>query len=352
MKYVKIATLVCMLAITAYRCFFFSWNSRPEQWDERTNIEVLQESTILTLRHNNEPFFEKPPLWYIISLTLNSLVNIRLFSATCGFLMILLVFFATSKWWGFSAGLMSWLVLITTNQLFQTNPDSIFSTHTMHSADSDILFVLLLCISFFTGVSENKNILIAGISTGLALLTKNPLGIIPLVWITVFHRKNTYMRQAWLSAGVLYISWIVYSYINFGSTFIQQYFGYHIITRTIQGIEGHTHSTLYFFQILFNKQLFIFFEIYLVALFFIIKLRIKDSRLRVAAMISLSLLCIPTLMQTKLSWYILPFYPFAAITMAGGLALFVGNITRISSGDRVKSAPGKQSFKKAKSGKK
>ncbi len=113
-----------------YRIFFNLLQAPVERWDEQTNIEVvinsLSHKSFPVLYIDDKPFFEKPPLWYWITAIVVKSVNqspfsMRLLSAVSGVGVILLTVFLAWRWWGVYAGISSWIVLLTTNQLFVTN---------------------------------------------------------------------------------------------------------------------------------------------------------------------------------------------------------------------------------------
>lgn len=336
--YIKAVILFGILCTTILRCFHISWNAPPHRWDEQTNIQVISElqnsKNPIFLTYNHKPFFEKPPIWYVLIATISKatrispLVAARLFSASSGFILILLSCTLAFRWWGFYAGVITWSVLISTDHLFVTNPYSIFSTHTVRSADSDIFFILLLlivsvlCVSKY--ISRGLNIAI-GMITGVAILTKGPLAIVPLIAATIIphlwrtQKQNQTIWLAWVSAGLLTILWLSIMIIAFGFPFVYEYIGYHIFLRAVTPLETHNGPLLFYIQLLFLKPIFMFFEVYLISL--LVYVRSKkiwaDTRIMHVCVSSILLIIIPSMIQTKLAWYILPFYPYAALTIAG-----------------------------------
>lgn len=337
-RQVKAVLFFGILCITIIRCFNFSWEAPPQRWDEQTNIQVIYElqysDNPLLLTYNRMPFYEKPPIWYALTAYISTithtspLVAARLISATCGFFIILLSFIVAQRFWGFSAGVIAWSVLISTNHLFETNPYSIFSTHTIHSADSDILFMLLmlsisvLCVSTFI---SRKLAVIIGALTAIAILIKGPLALVPIVIATIIphlswsQKHNSNIWISWICAGLISSVWILYMIVTFGYPFVYEHIGYHIFLRATTPIENHSGPMLFYVQLLFLKPLFLFFEVYIVSLIVYIqsKTQMADPRIMHVCVASMLLICIPSLAQTKLAWYILPFYPYAALTIAG-----------------------------------
>lgn len=335
---VKIVILIGILCITIIRCLHFSWAAPAQRWDEQTNEQVISElrdsENPFFLTYTHKPFFEKPPVWYAVVAAISRithispLVSARLLSAVSGFFIILLSCTVAYRWWGFAAGIITWSVLISTNHLFITNPNSVFSTHTIRSADSDIFYILLMLVASVLCVSAraSRNTYIAiGCITAVAILTKGPLAIVPIVTATIIpylsqsQKYTPNIRFVWLYAIVVPLLWFLYMTVNFGSQFITEQIGYHIVQRVITPIETHTGSVFFYMWLLSMKPLFLFFEVYLLSVFVYFRYITfrSDIPLMHVCTTSIVLLCIPSVVQTKLAWYILPFYPYAALTIAG-----------------------------------
>lgn len=298
MKYIL---LFLLIVITLYRCFWNLNQSPIERWDESTNLSVITETRLLgsfpVLYLSGKPFFEKPPLWYWLQVV--SPYTPRVISAVFGFLAVLLTALLAWKWWGGLASFTAWTVLLTTNQLFVTNPEGIFSTHTFRSGDVDSLFILLMVASIATTRWK-----LQGFLAGLALLTKGPLGILPLLLFS----------KAWLIALAVAVPWYAYMTIRFGQTFVSEHIGYHMASRALSPIEGHTYPLWYFGSIITNRSFFLSWEILAAALMWIM-VRQKDTKAVRIAVLTILFFLIPTLIQTKLAWYVLPMYPFAALSI-------------------------------------
>ncbi len=355
MTYIKRSILFLMCAITVYRCFYFDWNRPAERWDEQTNIDVINKSSKIKqfpqLFYGNKPFFEKPPIWYMLSVIVSRAIHaptlqiIRLFSATCGFITILVVWYISVRWWGFTSGVLSWVILLSTNHLFLTNPAGVFSTHTLRSADSEGFFILCIVLSSIVSTKigySNISAIASGILTGLAILSKSPIGIIPLLCATcyiLFQRNNsTAIKQAiiaWCFALCMYALWVLYMSKIYGFTFLNTFFYYHLFLRASTPLESHNQSLFYYFRLLFSKELFVFMELYILSLVIYMRSSSLRSNIQLANIFSISIcfIVIPTLVQTKLAWYIFPFYPFAALLIAGTVTPYLS--FRAFSGKRV-----------------
>ncbi len=324
-----------MATITAFRVFWNLGEAPVERWDEQTNIDVVSDTinnqSFPVLTYGNKPFFEKPPLWYfagiaIGSVTPVSLLSMRTISALFGFLTITFTAYLAWRWWGWIAGFISWITALTTNHLFVTNPAGVFSTHTFRSADVDSMLMFFLIAAYAASVkmpSSTRAAALTGVFTGLAVLTKGPIGFLPL-FITSLQSKRSFV--AWIIAIVTVCPWYAMMVAQFGMTFIHQHAGYHLLKRATMPIEGHNHPLWYYVSILTNRAFFLSWEILVFALVWLLIRRnmLRDRRTRSAYILTLAFIIVPTLIQTRLAWYLLPLYPFAALTVgraASGITL-------------------------------
>lgn len=325
--------------IAGYLCFR-SINSQPVQrWDEQTNISVINDTEknksfpVLYLGH--QPFFEKPPLWYYLNLLFSkfaglSIINLRIFSAASGFVLILSVTYAAYRLWGVIPAIMSALVLIFTNQLFVSGVAGIFSTHNLRSADLDALFILLIFASSLLLTKLNTKIyaILAGITGALAVLTKGPEGLVPIIIISIFNLfPKKYLYVCWLTILLLLIPWYLYMTLIFGGSFIGSHFGYHLIARSFMPIEGHSSAWWFYLYILSNPKIYPFGIIYFISIILITvkKIYLQDTYLKYFLILSVAFIIVPTVISTKLAWYILPVYPFSALVISGVIFHLIGN---------------------------
>lgn len=316
-----------LASLSIIRCFGNLFTQPQERWDETTNIAVIRDTishkSFPILWIDSKPFFEKPPFWYWINIGIsyfsqNTLNTVRSFSAITGILVILVSVYIAWSNWGMIAGLISWYLLLSTNQLFITNPAGIFATHTFKSADIDALFILFILISvLFIFKSKFKySWIFAGILCGLGILTKNIIAIIPLfvcMYLMKWNRKKIFMSV--MISIIFALPWYIFMLYRFGGEFMQVNLYYHLWQRTIMPIEGHSYPWWYYFKLIFDLKItFIGFTGIITIILGIYKKYFDDHKLLALTFTAILFVLIPTLMHTKLSWYILPFYPFMAIS--------------------------------------
>jgi len=133
-------------ALVAVFCFHHLARPDVRTWDEGMNaavvIATLDSGSFPVLQGPAGPFFEKPPLWYYLTLAsvrlggLNA-TSLRMVTALSGFLLILLVGIATARFHSVLAGYAASGFLLAVGHLYFFKPHGIFSTHHIRSADSD-----------------------------------------------------------------------------------------------------------------------------------------------------------------------------------------------------------------------
>ena len=320
-------TAIFIITITYARFFPTLMQSPIQKWDEQTNISIVTNEKSMQhfpiLYKGDQPFFEKPPLWYWATMAVNTSLtdgahSARVISAMAGFFILLLTTFLAWRWWGYAAGLSTWLVLISTNHLFTINPHGAFSTHTFRSSDVDSMHILFLVISFacLTGTTKLASIL-AGLAAGLSVLSKSPLGLLPLFVATLLpptKRTIPNIMLSWGVAATIILPWYIWMTTQFHIPFLSSHFGYHLAARIQIPLEGHNKPFWYYARILSARHFFLSWEWLVGSVFFITTQKYLNDRLLLFTLVmALSTFIVPTITSTKLAWYVLPFYPFAAL---------------------------------------
>lgn len=325
---------ICAATLTVILLFFRLGQAPVERWDEQTNIEVTRE--LLThprvpLTLDGKPFLEKPPLWYWATAGLSSFTGLtvttsRLASAVSGILIIILVGAFASEYFSKQAGLLSVLILLSTSQLYIPSSGGFFATHTLRSADADAMFVLFFTaavIFFVAGTRKpSRNMIPGAILSALAVLTKGPMGLVPLLAYALFLLVNVPKRAAHLLLPpvlitmLLTIPWHLFMYMVTGNEFIKTYAGYHLLLRFTSGLEGHANPWWYYLNVI--KSIYVFPAFPAVAASLLV-LAARKIPVRVNPELFIPLtsffiyLVIIFLAKTRLAWYLLPAYPLTAM---------------------------------------
>jgi 4-amino-4-deoxy-L-arabinose transferase-like glycosyltransferase len=305
-KLLKTIPIITLIILSLIFCFYNLSKPPLEIWDEYTNFNVIYDTIeskeplkhnswfnrlrlnqsssgfnapALNLSLNQNPFLEKPPLWYYLTIFSTKIFginnfSIRFVSATSGFLLIMLITYLGWKMFSRKAGLIAGFSALATRHLFVKHP-YIFSTHTLRSADLDsllLLFIMLTTLSLFNfsrSTSTKRKyfwLIIAGIFTGFGFLTKGPMSLIPVVIFFTYQLLNARkvdlkkLLSQFLIVNctllIVTVPWHLFMYYKFGNEFIDTYFGYHMLQRGISTLEDHSGNILFYLKLLFRKDFF------------------------------------------------------------------------------------------------
>jgi 4-amino-4-deoxy-L-arabinose transferase-like glycosyltransferase len=300
---------------------------RFSYWDESTNIAVVIESgqtnSYLPLQFHSEPFYEKPPLYYWIGMSItsnfgNSVYNLKLINAFSTAALLILIYFFIRKESGIGAGIFTLGLLLGSSALWQKDVLGLFHTHTLLSIDLDNLHILFLAIAlilvYHFSRSQKKMLLgfAIGIAAGLAFMVKGPLALLPLGFLSVIAWREKSLKALLLAIAsflIIILPWHILSYLQGGDRWISEYVLYHQLLRISDALEGHG-GPIYFHLIHLLDPRYSFAAIGAVIIALLKPRKFKLNLFLIAAGIFLIII---SLMQTKLSWYVLPVIVFICI---------------------------------------
>lgn len=301
---------------------------------------MVRSGDIWTLRTNGEPDFDKPPLfiWFVA-------LSFRVFGindfagkvpvALFGWMTIVLTYFLAKKLFPDKSQtdsishkwipVLSMLVMATTQYFLK------YSGHVM--TDVPFTFFFTLAIFFYVHSTETRPLLLAvGIATGLAALTRSPMGLLPLVIIVLHGVMTHHFRRAMLPyfLGCAFLAiliptiWYLIEYYSFGAEFIDRHVG-NILAHSADDNQLPFWQNLprYFDYISMIVRLYIpwfplmFYGIFLAAR----KLRPPSAApAELLLLIWIAVVIVPfSLADAKVFRYILPAFPAFAILSAYGL---------------------------------
>lgn len=237
----------------------------------------------------------------------------RIATAFFGASTILLVFFFFDDSF---KGFLAALILSASSQF------RFYSEHTQ--LDIPLTFFILLAFFFwfkYENKSNNKYLYYVGIVFGLGLWTKIIVAILIPAVISAYLLYQTLNKQKKclqaarelliiISIGlILFLPWFILMYVNHGNEFINYYFFYHILERSLEGVENNTKNLGYFFY--FNQLIV---HLPVAVAFSLIFLNKKFDSRKVFLMIAVLLpFMLFTAAETKLATYILPIFPLISI---------------------------------------
>ncbi len=329
---------IIFIALVSVILFWGASELPLEKWDEFTNAQVIEDTkesnSFPVLFLNEKPFFEKPPLWYYLNLGLTEILpysplTIRLISIFSGIILFVLILRFTRREFGYLVSLLIFPFFVTIWHFFIFNLSGIFASHNLKSADSDALQLLLsfstiYILFIYKRTLSIKYLFLAAVFTGLGIMTKGVFSLFPIFvfFLWFFYKKN--YSEIWKISLyflpvliIVILPWHIFMYLNFGNDFIESYFAYHIFSRVITPLESHEGGVLFHIINFLNPAIFLTGILFPFALYSIWKKKLfKEFKFFYLSVYSLLILLIVSIIQTKLSWYLLPVYPTAMIISA------------------------------------
>lgn len=292
--------------------------------------EILVTGDWLTMHYEGRPMHENDPvyLWSMAFMFKTfgvSEFSARFPSALFGLLTILLVYFLGRLFYGHWTGIFSSVILLTTQ---------IFTKYARHAMlDVTLTFFVILALFFFAkavkefeGKEKNQGIylLLFGVATGIAILTKNLLGAFPLItacFYVLFNKKFTAGFSFRLIAGacialIIPSLWYYYSYKTSGAAFFKTHFGYILFDRSLKeaaGKQTFRSYTSYFFELFRFYEPWVFLALAGFGLMLKKWIKEKDKGAILLVTHVVITLFVLSLSNARKIWYIMPVFPAFAV---------------------------------------
>ena len=339
---VALYAAVCLLAL--FNVTFQLHRQPVQEWDESLYAtsawEMLQSGKWVahTFRGELDYYNTKPPLnFWLIALSFKafgaSLVSLRLASAAATLLTVAVVLWWARRRFGDATALFGGLVLAS---MF-----AFFYVHSGRTANTDALNTLLIVLAVVT-VSEAQEsrwrLLWLGpifaavfLLRGMAVLLPALVALSSLAWSRQLRKDRLVpLAAALLLCAVPIGAWMLARWNIDGWQFIGRLFWYDFVARSTRNIEDHPGSVLYYFNVL-QKHHYDWLVAALAAwlLYPVSRGQLRDiagslrrgsGTVPLVAAWGLVAFGVPTLMSTKLAWYLHPFYPVFAIAVGAVLA--------------------------------
>ena len=330
-----------MLGLAAFNLAFFLGREIVSEWDESLYAISAWEmgrtgDVVATTFHGALDYYNsKPPLnVWLITLSFKTfginLVSLRLVSVVSAWLTIAVLQAWGRRVLGPAVALFASLVLATTFGFVYV--------HSGRTAETDALFTLLILLTVVALWAEEKEpwhrAWLGPIAAAVFLL-RGMAVLMPLaIVLAVLLGRNRTPRPRWLptlAAVILFVApvgaWAVARWRVDQWMFFDKLFNYDFVARSLSVIEEHPGSPLYYLNILQKNQYdWLLAGVLALALFPIPWRRVRDRFMPLwrgddglgvllGSWAGITLL-IPTVMQTKLPWYLNPFYPVFALGVA------------------------------------
>jgi 4-amino-4-deoxy-L-arabinose transferase-like glycosyltransferase len=333
---------VCLLAL--FNVTFQLHRQPVQEWDESLYAasawEMVRsgEWVAHTFRGELDYYNTKPPLnFWLLALSFKafgvSLISLRLASAAATVLTVAIVLWWARHRFDDATALFGGLVL---SSMF-----AFFYVHSGRTANTDAVNTLLIVLAVVT-VSEAREarwrLLWLGpifaavfLLRGMAVLLPALVALAGLAWGRQLRTDRLVpLAGAVLLAAVPVGAWLIARWRIDQWEFIGRLFWYDFVARSTRNIEDHPGSVLYYLNIL-QKHHYDWLVAGLAAwLLYPVSggqrrdiahsLRRGSGTVPLLAAWGLVAFAVPTLMSTKLAWYLHPCYPVFAIAMGALLA--------------------------------
>lgn len=321
------ALLFLLIAIAAVVLFYRLGDPALKNWDESIYAEVakeiLQSRDWLTLQWQQADWFEKPPLTFWIMSGLFSLFGVNEFtaravSALAGVGVVAVIYGIGNRQRGPACGLIAALILLTTFQFVQMSR--------LVNTDVLLVFFIYLAIYGYLRVKDGDRRwwYVVSVSCALGFMVKSfaslfaPAAIVFALLVDRQLDETLKAKQFWFSILIglaLILPWHAAMIYLHGSAFLNEYFSYHVWSRTTTAIEGHSGAYWFYLREIWQK-IHPWWSIAPFAVVFNIW-QVKRGRSSVALLaLSLLVFAFYTAAQTKSTSYILPVYPALALLIA------------------------------------
>ena len=316
-----------VIAVASVVLFYRLGDPALKNWDESIYAEVakeiLQSRDWLTLHWQHFDWFEKPPLTFWLMAGLFRFFGVNEFSARAvsafaGVGLVAVIYGIGKLQRGPICGLIAALILLTTFQFVQMSR--------LVTTDVLLVFFIYLAIYGYLRVRDGDRRwwYLVSVSCALGFLVKSFASVLApatIAFAVVVDRQvNETLKatQFWFSvlAGLaISIPWHATMIYLHGSAFVNEYFYYHVWSRTITPIEGHSGAYWFYFREIWEK-IYPWWSIAPFAVVFNIW-QIKRGRSSVALLaLAVFVFGFYTVAQTKMTSYILPVYPALALLIS------------------------------------
>jgi len=334
-----------VLALAAINLFVRLDREIVTEWDEA----LYAISAAETARNGNwigttfggtlDYYNTKPPLnvWLIAASFRTFGVNLftlRLASATAAWLTVLVLLVWARRAFGAATALLAGLVLSATYGFIYV--------HSGRSANTDAIFtllVLLTVVALWTARDRPWRLAWLGPIVAAVFLLRGMAVLMPLILIAGAlivggrqpgQRRWPALTVAALLAAIPIGAWAYARWRLDGFEFLGRMFHYDFVARAATPLEGHTGSLLYYPNNLQKDHyLWLLAVAAAIVLFPVTRARFRQlgaelqgnpyAQAIAGAWLGVTVL-IPTLMQTKVAWYLNPFYPLFALIVGRTLA--------------------------------
>jgi len=302
------------------------------EWDEarlaNTALEMYYHHDWIVPHYLDAPdmWSTKPPLMIWTQVLMMRLVGVndlavRLPSALCALLTCVLLFwFAAAKLKKPRVGILIAAVLVTTK--------GYVTLHGTRTGDYDSMLALMMtayCLMYFLYLEEwkNKYLLWACLFIVLAALTKGIQGMIMLPALALYtlykNKVLTVLRRPQLYAGMAGAALVIVGYYllreHYNHGYLRAVWENELGGRYATTLEGHWGGRWWYLDYATKEGCYWWWPLAICGLLMVpfYKDKVDKDTVVFSAIVVTSYVFILSNAQTKLTWYLMPAYPFMAI---------------------------------------
>jgi 4-amino-4-deoxy-L-arabinose transferase-like glycosyltransferase len=286
---------------------------------------ILKTGDWITMRWLDIPYFfsGKPPLNFWLTALFYKMFGIsefssRLSTAIHGIAGIAVTYFIGALY-SRRVGVTAAAFLLSFPDYFRLSQSAMLEVPLTVHMSLSLLLYLLACRNH-----KIKYYCLAGMSCGLAIMTKSQVGIAPLLVIGIFHlmerHPETLLTKHFgvvVASGLtVALPWHLWEYLLHGEKFVTSYlFGTATQTTDVL-LAAQRSSPIFYLQVLYtNDPIHLF--VFIASLPLLVALAVRKSRESLLLLIYiLFLFVLFSSFNTRMPWYITPAFPAIAVSSA------------------------------------
>jgi len=314
-------------------------------WDEATYAQVAREMVwtkdVFSLHRNGVPFLEKPPLYIWLTVMAYKVFGVsefaaRFWAAVSGIGVVLGTYFVGAQLYSRRVGLAAGVLLLGVNNLAYSHGYNLLSLSRIGQMDVPLTFAIVVAMYLgWLGLERPKYLVWMGVPVGVGLMTKSAVALFPwtivaLLSVLTQGRRGLGRWQLWvgllLAVGIA-LPWHAGQVALHGREFLDVYVGKHLLGRSLSTLDEQYHrqdAAYYLRNICKGFPFWCWLMVPALAYSVHRILRERDrAAIFVLAWILLPL-CLFSLVQTKIGWYIVIVYPALTLMVAAFVEKVLG----------------------------
>jgi 4-amino-4-deoxy-L-arabinose transferase-like glycosyltransferase len=317
--------LVFLFGLILFGLIWLNWQMRNVlfyDWDEAMYAQIAREmirNKKIVTTFNNQLWFDKPPLSYLIVALSFFIVGeneffSRLMMVLLGFCLITLLYFLARK--------------ITKNTTASLIPIMLLAASPIFLERSTILNSdLLVAISWVGYFLFWENFWLKLLFLTIGVFGKSVLGFYPIVFETFYHLINFFVFKKKLNINLkkvfllIFIPslWYLFNFLKFGQEFVYHHFLSQMFKRLVVPIELHFGDKFFHFNLLWKNLGY--FNFLMISGYLYLCLNLKNEWRKnlknILILISpLPFLALLTVMRTKIDWYLVIYLPLLLLSIS------------------------------------